>query len=53
MAKYRKLGRTSSQRKALLRGQVTSLIYSVLSASNHHNRIKDPEARDTLFFPLW
>ncbi len=26
MAKYRKLGRTSSQRKALLRGQVTSLI---------------------------
>lgn len=28
MAKYRKLGRTSSQRKALLRGQVTSLIYN-------------------------
>ena len=28
MAKYRKLGRTSSQRKALLRGQVTSLIAS-------------------------
>ena len=27
MAKYRKLGRTSSQRKALLRSQVTSLIY--------------------------
>ena len=26
MAKYRKLGRNSSQRKALLRGQVTSLI---------------------------
>ncbi len=26
MAKYRKLGRTASQRKALLRGQVTSLI---------------------------
>ena len=26
MAKYRKLGRTSSQRKALLRGQVTALI---------------------------
>ena len=26
MAKYRKLSRTSSQRKALLRGQVTSLI---------------------------
>ena len=27
MAKYRKLSRTSSQRKALLRSQVTSLIY--------------------------
>lgn len=27
MAKYRKLGRTSDQRKALLRNQVTSLIY--------------------------
>ena len=27
MAKYRKLGRTSSQRKALLRNQVTALIY--------------------------
>jgi len=28
MAKYRKLGRTSDQRKALLRGQVTALIYN-------------------------
>ena len=28
MAKYRKLSRTSSQRKALLRGQVTSLVQS-------------------------
>ena len=27
MAKYRKLGKTSSQRKALLRNQVTALIY--------------------------
>ena len=27
MGKYRKLGRTSSQRKALLRNQVTALIY--------------------------
>ena len=27
MAKYRKLGRTSDQRKALLRNQVTQLIY--------------------------
>ena len=28
MAKYRKLGRTSDQRKALLRNQVTALIYT-------------------------
>jgi len=28
MAKYRKLGRTSDQRKALLRGQVTTLLYN-------------------------
>ena len=28
MAKYRKLGRTSDQRKALLRNQVTALIYN-------------------------
>ncbi len=28
MAKYRKLGRTSDQRKALLRSQVTALIYN-------------------------
>lgn len=28
MAKYRKLGRTSDQRKALLRNQVTSLLYN-------------------------
>ncbi|MEG1877652.1 MAG: 50S ribosomal protein L17 [Lachnospiraceae bacterium] len=27
MAKYRKLGKTSDQRKALLRGQVTNLLY--------------------------
>ena len=27
MAKYRKLGKTSSQRKALLRNQVTALLY--------------------------
>lgn len=28
MAKYRKLGRTSDQRKALLRSQVTALLYN-------------------------
>ena len=28
MAKYRKLGRTSSQRKALLRNQVTALLFN-------------------------
>ena len=27
MAMYRKLGRTSSQRKALLRNQITALLY--------------------------
>ncbi len=37
MAKYRKLGRTSDQRKALLRGQVTALIA--------HGRIITTEAR--------
>ena len=37
MAKYRKLGRTSDQRKALLRSQVTSLLY--------HGRIITTETR--------
>lgn len=37
MAGYRKLGRTSSQRKALLRNQVTSLLY--------HGKIVTTEAR--------
>ncbi len=37
MAKYRKLGRTSSQRKALLRNQVTNLI--------HYGKIITTEAR--------
>ena len=37
MAKYRKLGRTSSQRKALLRNQVTALLY--------HGKIITTEAR--------
>ena len=37
MAKYRKLGRTSDQRKALLRNQVTNLIY--------HGKIVTTEAR--------
>ncbi len=37
MAKYRKLGRTSAQRKALLRNQVTALI--------NHGRIVTTEAR--------
>ena len=37
MAKYRKLGKTSSQRKALLRNQVTQLIY--------HGKIVTTEAR--------
>ena len=37
MAKYRKLSRTSSQRKALLRGQVTQLL--------HHGKIVTTEAK--------
>ena len=37
MAKYRKLGRTSSQRKALLRNQVTMLI--------QHGKIRTTEAK--------
>ncbi|MGN1314102.1 MAG: bL17 family ribosomal protein [Lachnospiraceae bacterium] len=37
MAKYRKLGRTSSQRKALLRNQITNLLY--------HGKIITTEAK--------
>ncbi|MDF2873257.1 MAG: rplQ [Anaerocolumna sp.] len=37
MAAYRKLGRTSAQRKALLRSQVTSLLY--------HGKIRTTEAK--------
>ena len=37
MAGYRKLGRTSSQRKALLRNQVTNLLY--------HGKIVTTEAK--------
>ncbi|MDO4265066.1 MAG: L17 family ribosomal protein [Eubacteriales bacterium] len=37
MAKYRKLGKTSSQRKALLRNQITALLY--------HGKIVTTEAR--------
>ena len=37
MAKYRKLGRTSNQRKALLRNQVTQLLY--------HGKIRTTEAK--------
>ena len=37
MAKYRKLGRTSSQRKALLRNQITNLLY--------HGKIVTTEAK--------
>lgn len=37
MAKYRKLGRTSSQRKALIRNQVTNLLY--------HGKIRTTETK--------
>ena len=39
MAKYRKLGRTSSQRKALIRNQVTALL--------NNGKIVTTEARTT------
>ena len=39
MAGYRKLGRTSSQRKALLRGQVTSLFASKDGAFSFANEV--------------
>ena len=38
MAKYRKLGRTASQRKALLRNQVTMLL--------QHGKIRTTEAKE-------
>lgn len=44
MAKYRKLGRTSDQRKALLRSQVTSLLY--------HGKIVTTETRAKKFAKL-
>lgn len=37
MSAYRKLGRTSAQRKALLRNQVTALLY--------HGKIKTTETK--------
>ena len=37
MAKYRKLGRTASQRKALIRAEVTNLL--------HHGKIITTEAK--------
>ena len=37
MAKYRKLGRTASQRKALIRAEVTNLL--------HHGKIVTTEAK--------
>ena len=42
MAKYRKLGRTSNQRKALLRNQVTQLLY--------HGKIRTTEAKAGLYY---
>ena len=45
MAGYRKLGRTSSQRKALLRGQVTALIASkdgrIITTEARAKEVKD------------
>ena len=44
MAGYRKLGRTSSQRKALLRNQVTNLLY--------HGKIVTTEEKQKKFVKL-
>ena len=43
MAKYRKLGRTSSQRKALLRSQVTALIENgkIVTTDAEGKRVKE------------
>ncbi len=61
MAKYRKLGRTSSQRKALIRNQVTNLLYtekslplrqeqrkSARSLRAHCNGVKEKDNYETV-----
>ena len=45
MAGYRKLGRTSNQRKAMIRSQVTALLY--------HGHIKTTETRSTDLVPFF
>ena len=45
MAKYRKLGRTASQRKALLRNQVTALLRNQVTALLNNGKIVTTEAK--------
>ena len=45
MAKYRKLGRTSSQRKALLRNQVTALLNNGKIVTTEAKAKEDPQDR--------
>ena len=59
MAKYRKLSRTSSQRKALLRGQVTALLNNgkivklIISAIIMIKQIITSDAKATLFLLIF
>ena len=48
MAKYRKLGRTSSQRKALIRNQVTALLHMVRSLQQKQKQKKSAKLQKVL-----
>ena len=45
MAKYRKLGRTSGQRQALIRNQVTALLNNGKNRYNRGKGKRDPQGR--------
>ncbi len=44
MAKYRKLGRTSSQRKAMIRSQVTALLQHGKIVTTEAESKRDPQS---------
>ena len=54
MAGYRKLGRTSSQRKALLRNQVTNLLYhgKIVTTESKAKEIRKVVSNGVLTFEL-